>query len=77
MTFRQTHLSGETQVLDAAIELLAKYQSQYGVKTIELNLSANGDIDVSIVPSVHRNEARIPYGRVEKLTKRLARTASR
>lgn len=75
MTFLQRSKNGQTQVLDAAIELLAKYQSQFSVKTIELNLQANGDIEVSIVPSERRDEARIPYGRVERFTARLARQA--
>jgi len=77
MTFLQRSLDGQTQVLDAAIELLANYQSQYGVKTIDLNLLANGDIEVSIVSSAGRGGARISYGRVDKFTKRLLRTAPR
>ena len=71
MTSLQGSLNGETQVLDAAIELLANYQTQYGVKEIDLSLLANGDIEVSIVSSKGRAESRIRYGRIDKFTKRL------
>ena len=71
MTLLQGSLDGQTQVLDAAIELLANYQTQYGVKEIDLSLLANGDIEVSIVSSRGRAESRIPYGRIDKFTKRL------
>ena len=74
MTWLQESLDGQTQVLDAAIELLANYQSQYGLKAIDLNPLANGDIEVSILSSAGRNEARIRYGRIDEFTKRLIRT---
>jgi hypothetical protein len=77
MTFLQRNLDDQTQVLDAAIELLANYQSEYGVKAIDLNLLPNGDIEVSIMSSAGRGEARVPYGRIDKFTKRLLRTMSR
>jgi len=74
MTLLQGSLDGQTQVLDAAIELLANYQTQYGVKEIDLSLLANGDIEVSIVSSKGRSESRICYGRIDKFTKRLVRS---
>jgi hypothetical protein len=60
--------------LDAAIELLGKYQSELQVKAIHLNLAANGDVNVSIVPAVAGNEGEIFYGRIDRLTKHLIRT---
>lgn len=66
----------QNAVLDAAIEVLAKYQSEFQLKAVYLDLSPSGDIQVSIAPAVGTPGAIISYGRVDRFTKRLARTLS-
>ena len=61
--------------LDAAIELLGKYQAEFQLKAVHLTLAPNGDICVSIAPRFGGNGAGIAYGRIDRFTKRLMRTA--
>lgn len=63
-------------VLDAAIEVLAKYQSEFHLKAVYLDLAPNGDIHVSIAPAIGTQGAIISYGRVDRFTKRLTRIVS-
>jgi hypothetical protein len=72
MQAQQVNHNTPTPVLDAAIELLGAYQIQFAVKEICLNRTGNGDIEVCVVPA--SGGARVPYGRINKLTKRLTRT---
>ena len=61
-------------VLDAAIEVLAKYQSEFRLKAVYLDLAPNGDIQVSIASPIGTPGAVISYGRVDRFTKHLTRT---
>jgi len=60
-------------VLDAAIELPGQYQRQFQVRAIHLNLSAQGDIDVSIVQSMDNGATELPYGRIDGVTGKFTR----
>ena len=64
-----------TLVLDAAVELLAAYQIQFGIGAINLNRLENGDIEVWMVPYAGQGGAKILYGRIDKFTKRFVRAA--
>jgi len=69
---QQSDDEGPTPVLDAAIELLAVYQMQFGVRSIALDRLPSGEIAVSLL-SAGSGEARVPYGRIDRFTKRLVR----
>ena len=60
-------------VLDAAIEVLAKYQSEFNLKAVYFDLAPNGDIHVSISP-IGTPGTIVSYGRIDRFTKRLTRT---
>jgi len=63
-------------VLDAAIELLGQYQKELQVRAIHLNLSAQGDIDVSIVQSMENGAPEFAYGRIDRVTRKFTRSES-
>ena len=61
-------------VLDAAIELLGQYQRESQVRAIHLNLSGQGDIDVSIIQSMENGAPELAYGRIDRVTRKFTRS---
>jgi hypothetical protein len=63
-------------LLEAAIELLAKYQSELKIRDIHLSLAPNGDVEVSVVTPECTGAINAPYGRIDRRTGHLKRVAA-